>query len=206
VAHEVRNPLNAIGVIAQRLRREFAPAEDAEGYRALVDTVRAEVERVDAIIRQFLEFARPPKINPRETDVAALLEEAVRVVESRAEEKGLAVRRLFDRVGSAPLDPDQMKQALLNLLTNAIEATERGEITVAASDDSAMNISVSDTGCGISPENLSRIFDLYFTTRPEGMGLGLSLVHRIVAEHGGHIHVDSEVGRGTTFTVTLPRS
>jgi len=233
VAHEVRNPLNAIGVIAQRLRREFTPAEDAEGYRALVDTVRAEVARVNGIVRQFLEFARPPRLNPRETDVAGLLEEAVRVVESRAGEKGLTIRRLFDGVGNAALDPDQIKQALLNLLTNAIEATERGEITVSARTETEkrrngetgkefltdspplpfsgsggrgwVEVTVADTGRGIPPENLSRIFDLYFTTHPEGTGLGLSLVHRIVAEHGGRIDVDSEVGRGTTFTITLPR-
>ena len=233
VAHEVRNPLNAIGVIAQRLRREFAPAEDAEGYRALVDTVRAEVARVNDIVRQFLEFARPPRLSPRQTDVAGLLEEAVRVVESRAGEKGLTIRRDFDGVGSAALDPDQIKQALLNLLTNAIEATERGEITVTARIEAEKRrsgeagkesltdspplpfsgsggrgwvvVTVADTGRGISPENLSRIFDLYFTTHPEGTGLGLSLVHRIVAEHGGRIDVDSEGGRGTTFTITLPR-
>lgn len=206
VAHEVRNPLNAIGVIAQRLRREFVPKEDAEDYRALVDIVRAEVERVDGIIRQFLEFARPPRLSPRETDVAALLEEAVRVVESRAREKGLDIRRDFDGVGGAVLDPDQMKQALLNLLKNAVEATERGTITVTASGGQRVEIVVSDTGYGIPPENLSRIFDLYFTTRPEGTGLGLSQVHRIVAEHGGQVHVESEVGKGTRFTMALPRS
>ena len=206
VAHEVRNPLNAIGVIAQRLKREFVPAEDAGSYRTLLDTVRAEVERVNGIVTQFLEFARPPDLSPVKADVAVLLEEAVRIVESRAREKGLSVRRAFDGVGKAALDPDQMKQALLNLLTNALDATERGTITVAARNgDAEVEISVSDTGCGILPEDLSRIFDLYFTTRLEGTGLGLSLVHRIVAEHGGRIHVDSEVGKGTTFTIILPR-
>jgi PAS domain S-box-containing protein len=206
VAHEVRNPLNAIGVIAQRLKREFVPTEEVTDYRALVDIVRAEVERVDGIIRQFLEFARPPRLSPCETDVAALLEETVRVVESRAQEKGVTIRRDFDGAGRAVLDPDQMKQALLNLLKNAVEATERGMIAVSASGGEWVEIVVSDPGYGIPPENLSRIFDLYFTTRPEGTGLGLSQVHRIVAEHRGQIHVVSEPGEGTRFTVTLPRS
>ena len=245
VAHEVRNPLNAIGIIAQRLKREFVPSLETENYRALLDTVRSEVERVNGIVRQFLEFARPPDLSPVETDVAVLLEEAVGIVESRAREKGLSVRRAFDGVGKAVLDPNQMKQALLNLLTNALDATETGAITVAARRGKAESesvgnmgstgtshtshagggegegltshtshtggggwaeISVADTGRGIPPENLSRIFDLYFTTRPEGTGLGLSLVHRIVAEHGGRIHVESEVGRGTTVTIALPRT
>lgn len=109
-------------------------------------------------------------------------------------------------MGGAVLDPDQMKQALLNLLKNAVEATERGTITVTASGGQRVEIVVSDTGYGIPPENLSRIFDLYFTTRPEGTGLGLSQVHRIVAEHGGQVHVESEVGKGTRFTMALPRS
>lgn len=242
VAHEVRNPLNAIGVISQRLRREFTPTTDQGEYRKLLDTVRGEVERVDGIVRQFLEFARPPKLNPVETDVSLLLEESIGIVESRAREQGVSIRRAFADPGIARLDPDQMKQALLNLLTNALEATERGSVTVAAGmgkkesermgsvgglasvraredtipshtshtphteGDGWVEISVSDTGRGIPPDNLSRIFDLYFTTRPEGTGLGLSLVHRIVAEHGGRIHVESEVGRGTTVTVTLPRT
>jgi PAS domain S-box-containing protein len=206
VAHEVRNPLNAIGVISQRLAREFSPSDGEGEYRGLLDTIRSEVTRVNGIVQQFLDFARPPRLAPAPTDVARLLEESIRIVESRAGEKGLVIRRGFDGLGEARLDAGQMKQALLNLLTNAVDATDRGEIAVRASRGERLEIVVSDTGRGIPPDQLSRVFDLYFTTRADGTGLGLSLVQRIVADHGGRIHVESEVGKGTTFTLTLPGS
>jgi two-component system sensor histidine kinase HydH len=100
-----------------------------------------------------------------------------------------------------------MQQALLNLLGNAVEATERGFVRLGAGDagDDAIEITVEDTGKGITEGALERIFDLYYTTKAEGTGLGLSLVHRIVSEHGGRLEVDSEEGRGTRFSLVLPR-
>lgn len=207
VAHEVRNPLNAISVIVQRLRREFEPRTDAEEYARLTAVVGDEVRRVDRIIRQFLELARPPKLEKRRVDLAELLERAARVSEAKALAKGLVLERDFAVHCEVSVDPDQMQQALLNLLGNAIEATERGAVRLSAraEADGAVEIGVEDTGAGIEAEALERIFDLYYTTKAEGTGLGLSLVHRIVSEHGGHLTVHSERGQGTRFSLFLPR-
>ncbi len=207
VAHEVRNPLNAISVIVQRLRREFAPRADAEDYARLTSVVGDEVRRVDRIIRQFLELARPPQLEKRRVDLRGLLERAAQVSEPGALAKGLLLECDFAVSGQVFVDPDQIQQALLNLLGNAIEATERGTVRLVACAgvDDAVEISVEDTGVGIEAGALERIFDLYYTTKAEGTGLGLSLVHRIVSEHGGRLTVHSERGCGTRFSLSLPR-
>ena len=165
VAHEVRNPLNAIGVIVQRLEREFEPTEDREEYLGLARTVRDEVRRINRIIQQFLTFARPPELILRKTDLAPVLEAAVEVVASQAASRGLRLERAFAPVGAVRIDPEQMKQVLLNLLSNAIEATEAGgEVRVSCRSVDALwaEVVVQDTGRGIPPEQQERIFDLYF--------------------------------------------
>ena len=219
VAHEVRNPLNAIGLIAQRLQREFQPVADAEEYAQLTRTVRAEVERVNQIVRQFLALARPPALVRADTDVEQLLADTLGVVEAQAAHDGIRVLRDFSGVGCASVDPAQLKQALLNLLVNAVEAlqpdgsggaedrspSEEGVIQLTATRArDHIRIAVSDNGLGIPEPARERIFDLYYTTKPTGTGLGLGLVQRIVAEHGGSIAVDSVPGEGTTFTMQLP--
>ncbi|MEW6749403.1 MAG: ATP-binding protein [Candidatus Latescibacterota bacterium] len=206
VAHEVRNPLNAIGLIVQRLEREFEPQADRDEYLGLVRTVRGEVARVNRIVQQFLEYSRPPALDLQEADLEGILDEALQVAAARAGTRGVALERRFGGVGPVRLDPEQVKQAVLNLLDNAVEATEEGHVEVATRLlDGWVAVEVRDTGRGIAPEHRERVFDLYFTTRPNGTGLGLSLVHRIVAEHGGRVEVRSQVGEGTVFTVLLPR-
>lgn len=207
VAHEVRNPLNAISVIVQRLRREFTPREDEGEYRQLTGVVSEEVKRVNRIIQQFLELARPPALAKQRGDLAALLERAAQTIEPRVLAAGLQLQRDFAALGEVEVDADQLQQALLNLLGNAIEAMEVGQIRLAARSlaDDYVEIIVADTGPGIPPAELERIFDLYFTTKAVGTGLGLSLVHRIVSEHGWRIDVQSVLGEGTRFIILLPR-
>ena len=228
VAHEVRNPLNAIAVIAQRLQREFVPTADGEEYGQLTGTVRQEVDRVNRIVRQFLELARPPALELTDTDLEALLAGTVHVVESEARQRGVRLELDFADLGWASVDTEQLKQAVLNLVMNAVDAVagdgahapatlsrtvaEPDASQVAAGvvrlagrrDDHEILIAVEDGGPGIAATQRERIFDLYHTTKPAGTGLGLGLVQRIVAEHGGRIDVDSEVGRGSTFTIHLP--
>lgn len=206
VAHEVRNPLNAIGLIAQRLQREFEPRDGAADYERMTATVRSEVKRVNRIVSDFLSLARPPQIDWQHINAGDLIAAAAATVESQTAVQGL---RLIVETDTATVegDRDQLQQVLQNLLNNAIDATPKGgTITLAAStEDDQLLLSVTDTGRGIPAEERERIFDLYYTTKASGTGLGLSLVQRIVAEHGGRLHVDSDEGVGTTITVRLPR-
>ena len=208
VAHEVRNPLNTIGLIAQRLQREFEPRAGTDDYARMTATVRDEVKRVNRIVTEFLALARPPQIEWRPVVTAELVAAAAAGVEARTAVQGLRLVVAAEDSGGLEGDRDQLLQVLQNLLNNAVDATgEGGVITLraAAGDDGQLLLAVTDTGHGIAADQRERIFDLYFTTKATGAGLGLSLVQRIVAEHGGHLQVDSAEGVGTTITVSLPR-
>jgi len=208
VAHEVRNPLNAIAVIAQRLQREFSPTADGEEYAQLTGTVRGEVERVNRIVKQFLELARPPALQLADVDLESLLVETAQVAQPDAGQRGVQVEVEVAGIGRARVDAEQLKQAILNLLMNAIDSAAEGAAVVVRlfgrRGDGEGLVAVADDGPGIAPAQRERIFDLYYSTKPAGTGLGLGLVQRLVAEHGGRIDVESEMGRGSTFTLHLP--
>jgi len=206
VAHEIRNPLNAIHMIAQRLGREFTPTGGGDEYRRLTDTVRDEVGRLNRIVQQFLAFARPAAPQLREVDLAAVVREVVTLVRGRFEARGVAlVDELPERL-VVPADADLMRQALHNLLDNALDACADGaRVTVAlAAGEATVRLTVSDTGSGIAPAELPRIFNLYHTTKPAGTGVGLAIVDQVAAQHGGRVQVESELGRGTTFIFEFP--
>jgi signal transduction histidine kinase len=206
VAHEIRNPLNAIHMIAQRLGREFTPEAGGEEYRRLTDTVRDEVGRLNRIVQQFLAFARPAAPQVREVDFAAVVREVVTLVRGRFEAQGVVlVEDLPERL-VVPVDADLMRQALHNLLDNALDACADGaRVTVAMrAAEATVRLIVSDTGSGIAPEELPRIFNLYHTTKPAGTGVGLAIVDQVAAQHGGRVRVESELGRGTTFILEFP--
>lgn len=206
VAHEIRNPLNSISMTAQRFQKDFMPKEFEEEYFSLAKMMQSEVERVSNIIRQFLQFARPPKLNLSEVNVREFIHHLVSVVESEARAKGitLQVNMLWDR--TARCDAAQMEQVLLNIIQNGFHAMRAGgTLTLeCARREDDVTFTIVDTGEGIPSEHLPKIFNLYFTTKPNGTGMGLSMAHQIVTEHSGRIEVESEVGRGTSFTILLP--
>ncbi|BBO71311.1 hypothetical protein DSCA_52410 [Desulfosarcina alkanivorans] len=206
VAHEIRNPLNAISMIVQRFQKEFEPKTDADEYFDLTRTVRSEIDRIGNIIRQFLEFARPAKLNKRPIAVDEMIMQSINVVRAQAEAQHIRIAAGVDAQAVINVDKNQFHQALLNLLQNAIEAVGMGgTISISAMHiDQHIRIRVQDDGAGIPQEQQKRIFDLNFTSKPTGMGLGLALVHRMVTEHGGDIAVQSKPGEGTTFTLILP--
>ncbi|MDZ7331351.1 MAG: ATP-binding protein [candidate division KSB1 bacterium] len=207
VAHEIRNPLNAIGMISQRLAKEFEPKGDAQEYRELIDTVVNEVRRINEIIQQFLRFARPPALDLKRIDLASLIQSVVKLTSAQAQEKGVEFHLQLDALPDIMIDANQMKQALLNVIQNSIEAIQdKGliEIHLKQIDDREALIEITDNGIGMSQETLSKIFNLYFTTKPSGTGLGLSLVHQIISQHDGRIKVESEIGKGTRFLIYLP--
>ena len=209
VAHEVRNPLNAVAMSAQRLRREFlgeTQATDRAELEDLLGVVEGETRRIDRIVQQFLDFARAPRLAPRSVALGPLVTEVAESARSLAGTRGVAVEADVSGAGEAAVDPDQLRQALDNVVRNAVEATpEGGRVSILArSGPQGHILEVSDTGRGISPEDLPRIFDLYFTTRAEGTGVGLAVTQQVVAGHGGTIEVDSRPGEGTRMTIQLP--
>lgn len=212
VAHEIRNPLNAIAMSAQRLRREWfgqpgtiADAEREEAL-ALVSVVESEARRINGKVQQFLDFARPPALLLRETPMQAWLTQVLDAFEPLARARGVTLDRGAVDDASATIDGDQLRQAVDNLLRNALDASaSHGTITVAAGvDGDQWSVSVKDTGSGIAPEHLARIFDLYFTTKPDGTGVGLPVTQQVVVAHGGRLDVESVRGVGTTMRIVLP--
>ncbi|HET7876658.1 MAG TPA: ATP-binding protein [Methylomirabilota bacterium] len=208
VAHEIRNPLNAVSMGLQRLRAEFAPAP-ADEYRRLLELVQGEVRRLNTIVEEFLSLARPLSLKSDAIQVPALLDEVARLVEAEARGAGIRVERaILAQLPALHADRDRLSQVLLNLALNAIQAMpDGGTLTLGAgSSDGTLTLSVSDTGRGISPDLLPRVFEPYVTTKTKGLGLGLTIARRIVEAHGGRIEVESQPERGTSFRVMLPLS
>jgi two-component system sensor histidine kinase HydH len=207
VAHEIRNPLSAVSMGLQRLRAEFDPVEREE-YRRMVDLVQGEVRRLNAIVEEFLSLARPIRLSPGPVPVADLLGEIRQLIEPQARAAGIAVEQEIPAaLGDVAADRDRLKQVLLNLVLNAIEAMPAGgRLTLgAAVSGPALILTVADTGSGIAPELLPRVFEPYVTTKTKGLGLGLAIARRIVEAHGGRIEAESRAGQGTRFRITLPR-
>lgn len=206
VAHEIRNPLNTINMIAQRMDREYSGRLSSDDFNTLVEILRSESKRVNGIIEQFLYFARPAKPNVTEFEVASLLNAVGKIAEIQTEEKGIAFSLEAGEGAVMTADYQQLKQVFINLIRNAVEATDSGgKIKIAHRQEGGKNIfEVSDTGCGISDANLDKIFDIYFTTKSGGTGMGLSIVRQIIIQHGGTITAESKLKHGTKFTITIP--
>jgi signal transduction histidine kinase len=205
VAHEIRNPLNAIAMSAQRLAREY-PKGDGEAPE-LVGVIRSEASRIDGRVQQFLEFARPRPVNLREIDIGELLNEVAAALAPLAGSRAVALEVTSSQPLVMRADSDQLRQALENLVRNAIDATPpEGDIALSAQRRGRIiAIEVRDTGSGIPADILPHIFDLYFTTKRDGTGVGLALVQQIAMAHGGVVSVDSEPGRGTRISLEIPQ-
>ena len=206
VAHEVRNPLNAISMGLQRLGAEFRPAE-AEEYGRLVALMRGEVARLDGIVEEFLSLARPLSLSMAPTDLDALLRSVAALVEGEAARSGVrTVLSIPDGLPPAQADGGRLTQVLLNVALNALQAMPGGgTLTLGATSAAgAVTLTVSDTGAGIPADLLPRIFEPYVTSKARGLGLGLAIARRIVEAHGGRIEAASEPGSGSRFTITLP--
>jgi len=204
VAHEIRNPLSSIKGFATWFRERY---RDNPEDRETAEVMIREVDRLNRVITQLLEFARPLTMHRVPTPLQAVIRHALKMVEGEAQAKRIAVETdLSPEVGEIPLDADRMTQVLLNLFQNAITAMEAGgvlRISLARRDEKTIRIIIADTGVGIPKEDLPRVFDPYFTTRPSGTGLGLAIVQKIVEAHGGEVRLESEPGRGTTATILL---
>ena len=247
LAHEIRNPLNAMDSNLQLLEEDFdgfdtlrlsAVAQagtqpkpqatqskdlefvrDQNRFRQITEPqievtqildklkrVRSEIENLDQILRAFLRYADLSKLQIEKCDLRLLIEEELNFIEPEAQRQGIRLIRELEPLPEVWVDISQLKQAFLNLIINANQAMEKGgTLTITAKlIDGQIQIDVKDTGIGISPERQEKIFDLFYSTKEEGTGVGLAIVKRVIEGHGGKITVSSEAGKGTTFSIFLP--
>jgi two-component system, NtrC family, nitrogen regulation sensor histidine kinase NtrY len=208
IAHEIKNPLTPIQLSAQRLRRRLTrtPGQDQQLVTECTETIIQEVDGLRRLVDEFSRFARMPAPAPRPTDVRPLVEAVATLY--RESYPGLKLTTRYD--GDLPLvevDPDQFKRAVLNLVDNAVEAVRGAgevDVEVASPEATRVRVLVGDSGPGITAENKDRLFQPYFSTKTTGMGLGLSIVQEIVAEHGGTIRVEDNRPQGSRFIMELP--
>lgn len=209
VAHEIGNPLNSLYLHLQFLQRLLKnPDANLADATQEVSEARSEVERLDAIINQFLHALRPGKPVFETLDLKSLVLDSLNFMRQEITDRKIQLEFYWgENVPQVKGDASQLKQAFYNLARNAMQAMPTGgRLTVRCSaDDNFVMLSVSDSGCGIKPENMQKIFRPFFTTKNAGTGLGLMIVERIVREHGGSLAVDSRENAGTTFTISLPR-
>jgi PAS domain S-box-containing protein len=208
VAHEIKNPLNAMVIHVALLREKLARGGPPDA-QAHLDTLEQEIRRLDRVIQGFLKFTRPEDLQLTSITFPELLEEVIRLVSAEAERSGIAIETSVAS-GLAPVygDRELLQQVFVNLVLNALEAMPDGgrlELSARQAEES-IEIVVADTGVGIDPELIDRIFDLYVTTKSKGSGIGLSVVYRIVQLHGGEITVESRKGEGARFLVRLPQA
>ncbi|MFP5378611.1 MAG: sensor histidine kinase, partial [Vicinamibacteria bacterium] len=204
VAHEVKNPLNAMTIHLELVRQKLAGGAAADDIRPHVDVIANEIARLDDVIQGFLKFARPEQLALTPVALAPLVDEVFRMVRPEAERAGVVLSAQLD--GAPPVEADRamLRQALLNLAVNAVQAMPEGgrlDVRSAPAAEGRVALQVTDTGLGITPDQLARIFDLYFSTKSGGSGIGLSMVYRTVQLHEGDIAVESVPGAGTTFTL-----
>jgi hypothetical protein len=237
IAHEVKNPLNAMMIHLELLRtkirsgalaprpepvsatgaviglaeaeREPEPSAAVQGALAHVEIIESEIRRLDEVVQGFLKFTRPEELRLVPVSLPDLFNEIMPVVQPEAQAHNVKV--VVDVPASLPAvngDPSMLRQAFLNLAINSCQAMPNGgtlRLVCAPASDGRVEIRIEDTGVGIPPEHLQKIFDLYFTTKDHGTGIGLSMVYRIIQMHDGEIEVQSTPGSGTTFRILLPR-
>lgn len=210
VAHEIRNPLNAVSLAVQRIQREYAPpTEKRAGFDDLIRTVRQEIRRLDLTIEDFLGLARGGRLDLRPVAVVELLQSILLLVRAEADARGIRIETVWEQPGAAAvMDENRMRQALLNLIKNAFEAMNGpGTLTVSVRSrpQNQVGIEIADTGVGIPAGEIERIFSPDYTTKEKGLGLGLAIALQLIRAHSGELQVHSEPGRGTTFEILLPQ-
>lgn len=201
VAHEIRNPLISLGGFARRLTKNLDG-----NLKDYADIIAKEVLRLEGILNEILNFVKEVRISKEKINSQEIMDTALSVIQSEIDEKNISIVRNYEQSAEIFVDPNRFKEALLNILKNAVQAVSaNSSIFVKTYTKNGLCVfEISDTGTGISEENMPFIFDPFFTTKENGTGLGLAITNRIVEEHGGTIDVESNIGKGSTFRVLIP--
>ena len=207
MAHEIRTPLGAIEGFSELISRRISGDKESEDH---LKYIIQEVKNCNDIMSSFLRLTNPFALVLSEIDINGLLDRSLEIVKMRMGNNSIKVIRFYDKLPPFKGDTEQLKQVFLNIIANAFQAMRGGGIltikTNSRTNENPLNLHVtfSDTGCGIPKEDISKIFTSFFTTKEDGIGLGLCIVERVIKAHGGRIEVESVINKGTTFNIVLP--
>ena len=208
IAHEIRNPLNFISLSIDHLRAKYTPSggSDKESFESLMDSIKKEIQRLNKLVGDFLDYGKPLKLSLQEVDIENLIDDVISLVRAKAEKDGIRIYHTNGEIPKLRIDPELIKTCIFNVILNAFQAMPSGGDLMMKThiSDSRAFITVEDTGIGVPRENLQRLFDPFFSTKSTGLGLGLAMTKRVVEEHGGKVNFQSTVGKGSTITISLP--
>jgi len=208
IAHEIKNPLNFISLSIDHIRDAFRPdnPEEARTFESLVGNIKGEVQRISRFTRSFLEYGRPIELIRRESSLTEIINQVLELISAQAGESNITIETNFDRVPEMDLDPEFIRTCLYNIIINAFDAMPRGGVLKMSAEntDSEVTLRFADTGIGVDPEGLEKIFEPYYTTKTGGLGLGLALTRKIIEGHGGKMEFASRPGEGSVVSLHLP--
>jgi signal transduction histidine kinase len=208
VAHEIRNPLNSISTIVQQLDKDFTPTDDKEEYHELANIVHSEINRINQTVKDFLHFAKPEEIKPEPFKLEALLKQLYKQYKGLLGNQNIQMEINQNWTGMVTWDLNKMKQVFINLIDNAYDAIIKYgiiSIKINKTSNNDINIKIEDDGTGMTANVQSNVFNLYYTTKAKGTGIGVSIVQRIIFEHKGTITMNSKKDIGTTVSIVLPQ-
>ncbi|TAL29111.1 MAG: sensor histidine kinase, partial [Nitrospirae bacterium] len=209
IAHEIRNPLNFISLSVDHIKEKYSPdenKENAEKFRSLISSIKQEIQRLNRLVEDFLDYGKPLKLHLQEVDISMLLEDIIGIIWAKADAEKITIVKKYDTLPALKIDPELIKTCIFNVILNAFQAMpEGGTLTIKTeSGDGALSIFVSDTGVGVSNDDLSKVFEPFFTTKRNGLGIGLAMTRRVIEEHGGKVSIRSVVGKGSEVKIALP--
>jgi nitrogen fixation/metabolism regulation signal transduction histidine kinase len=207
IAHEIRNPLNFLSLSIDHLKEKYIPVEKGkkEKFESLITSIKQEIERINKLVGSFLDYGRPLRLSLREVDLNNLIEEVMALVQAKAEKDRVEINMQYEVLPNLSLDPELVKTCIFNIVLNSFQAMpDGGRLTVSTKvSDSRVSVIIEDTGSGVSRENLSRVFDPFFSTKNAGLGIGLTLTNRVFEEQGGKVNFQSIEGKGSIVTISF---
>lgn len=211
LAHEIRNPLSGISINLQLLQEsvDILNAPEKGELREYAEIIDFEIKRLEGLVQNFIQFARPPQLNLKKVNINAVLKHVLELFSGEAQEQGVAIiRELEDNLPQIKADSEKLHQAFLNLVINALQVMpEGGNLivrTYLVEKEGKLKVEIEDTGCGIDKEEMDKLFEFFYSTKPDGAGMGLPIAHQIISDHGGDIDVLSQPQEGTIFIISLP--
>ncbi|MGB9714806.1 MAG: ATP-binding protein [Thermodesulfovibrionales bacterium] len=208
IAHEIRNPLNFLSLSIDHLKEKYIPleVEKKKKFESLISSIKQEIERIDKLVGSFLDYGKPLRLSFREVNINTLIEEVLTLVQAKADDERIYIEKQYEKLPNLSLDPELVKTCIFNIILNSFQAmSEGGRISVnTKATDNKVFIIIEDTGSGVSPENISKVFDPFFSTKSSGLGLGLTLTKKVIEEHGGKVDFQSIQDKGSKVTISLP--